>query len=72
MSRTYELICLDCKKRLWVGQGDSKRKYLYTTEKHLENLNNFLFSHERHKIKFGDDEFLDTFDYEEVGDIEDA
>lgn len=27
MSRTYELICHDCRMRLWVGQGNGEKAY---------------------------------------------
>lgn len=57
MSRTYSLGCHDCKVEIWIGQGASpERRYLYTDQKHLDELQKFLFSHQRHQLGFYDDE----------------
>jgi hypothetical protein len=60
VSRTYELVCHDCEVALGVGQGwPEKRQYIYKTVAHLDALETFLFTHQRHRIEFGDDEHMD-------------
>jgi len=68
MSRTYSIVCHDCRKRLWAGQGWPKTKpYIYKDEKYIKALEDFLFNHQQHKLEFGDDEYLNGIDdYEEV------
>lgn len=70
MSRTYEIVCHDCRVRLWVGQGwPPDRLHLYFSPRHQDLLERFLFGHMRHKIEFGDDEQLDVGDdYEPLHD----
>lgn len=63
MSRTYQLVCHDCKVRLWIGQGNPNREYIYTTEEALRLLQDFFFGHQRHRIEFGDDEFMGLWNY---------
>ncbi len=59
MSRTYDILCIDCKKALWVGQGrQNGQRYIYKAETHLKELEDFLFSHMGHKLIFDDDEKL--------------
>jgi hypothetical protein len=72
MSRTYEIVCHDCKVRLWVGQGWPPKVYMYKTDKALELLESFLFSHQRHKLEFGDDEQLDCHEYRDLNPDESA
>ncbi len=68
MSRTYDILCVDCKKALWVGQGRKDGiKYIYRKEKHLKELEAFLFSHMGHRLIFDDDELLDgIIEYETI------
>lgn len=66
MSRTYDIVCHDCKVRLWAGQGNEGKEYIYKTDKALVNLETFFYSHERHKIEFGDSEHLDVRGYENL------
>jgi hypothetical protein len=54
MSVTYDLVCRDCAKGIWIGQG----AYIYTTDDHLKTLKEFLFAHEFHHLEFGDDDRL--------------
>ena len=66
MSRTYEVLCIDCKQSLWIGQGwESSKRYIYKTNDHLKALEDFLFSHMGHGLVFDDSETLaGTIDYE--------
>jgi hypothetical protein len=67
MSRTYEIVCHDCRSRLWIGQGwPDTRVYLYGGDDHFKALEAFLFGHQRHRIEFGDCEVLDLDDYAEI------
>lgn len=65
MSRTFELICHDCKTALWVGQGNEGREYIYSTPEAVTALKDFLFAHQRHKLEFGDDE---AYEYDRAGE----
>jgi len=38
MSVTKQLVCIDCKKYLWFGQGG----HIYTADKHIAALTEFL------------------------------
>ena len=72
MSRTYEIVCHDCREKLWIGQGwPDTRVYIYTDETHLTLLERFLFAHQLHNLRFGDDEYLDRYkDFEDYADFE--
>ncbi|MCP4354414.1 MAG: hypothetical protein GY793_02035 [Proteobacteria bacterium] len=59
MSMTYDIICVDCKKGLWVGQRD----YLYNSEQHLDELSKFLHNHKNHHLKFVDENNSDDYKY---------
>jgi hypothetical protein len=65
MARTYEILCHDCKASLWIGQD----RRIYMTNNHLKGLQKFLFSHENHRLWFGDSDQLSLLDYKE-GDEE--
>ena len=52
MSKCYDLICSECKVGLWIGQ----RKHIYTGDKNIEKLQEFLHKHENHRLKFLYDE----------------
>jgi len=68
MSRTYEIICHDCKQRIWIGQGSGDKAYIYRTEKETKNLSDFLFGHQNHRLEFGDDEPFSTLEYKLIDD----
>lgn len=69
MSRTYDLVCLRCKKALWIAQGlpeGEESKVFYSGDlKTMPALKTFLFSHEEHELQFINDEKLGD-DIEEV------
>ena len=69
MSRTYSLLCNDCKESIWIAQGWKSMPEtltLYSGEKEtMESLRDFLFTHEGHSLTFIDDERLDD-DVKEV------
>jgi len=46
MSRTYSLVCDDCKVEYWCGQS----LHIYSAEKTAA----FLHEHEGHKLRFVD------------------
>ena len=61
MSKTYSIVCLDCKRSLWIAQGwdDPKTWTLYSrNNKIMAELQNFLFKHVGHNLTFLDDEKL--------------
>lgn len=63
MSRTYEILCHDCKVRLWIGQGwPETRQYIYKTDEYITRLEQFLFGHQNHRLEFGDDEPFSMLD----------
>jgi len=66
MSRTYELLCHDCRCSLWIGQGSGDGAYIYGDEGHRKALRDFLFSHQNHKLEFGDDEPFSALDYKSL------
>lgn len=55
MSETYHLVCIDCEKGLWLGQGRYSGADLrvYSSEKHLADMQVFLTEHRRHPLVFG-------------------
>lgn len=63
MSRTYEILCHDCKVRLWIGQGRPEtRQYIYKAEPEFTRFEQFLFAHQNHRLEFGDDEPFSLLD----------
>ena len=62
MSRTFSIVCDDCKQSLWIGQGwPDKPKSLtlyYGDQKIMAKLQSFLFAHVGHSLRFVDDEEL--------------
>ena len=68
MSRTYELLCHECRVSIWIGQRNagSDRPYIYTTANELEKLRTFLFGHQNHRLEFGDDEPFSFLDYKSL------
>jgi hypothetical protein len=63
MSRTYAIVCRECKVSLWIGQGSGDQAYIYGTDEHRLALRDFLFCHQRHHLEFGDDEQMEIDDY---------
>ena len=74
MSVSYDLICRDCKKSLWIGQST---RCFYFGELHtMKALNEFLFDHVHHALAFEPMEWwgeipedwqeIDSNDYREV------
>lgn len=48
MSTTYSLVCDECKEKLWIGQNQN----IYSTQKHIHKLTEFLYAHEGHSLRF--------------------
>lgn len=46
MSVTFDIGCLDCKKKLWIGQ----REYIYSAPDKLQKLAGFLLDHKGHHL----------------------
>lgn len=72
MSRTYEILCHDCKVSLWIGQGSGEKAYIYGTEQHKKQLRDFLFGHQNHRLEFGDDEAFSLLDYKSLDEEDEA
>ena len=62
MSRTFSIVCDDCKQSLWIGQGwldEPKSLTLYYGDQEImAKLQSFLFAHVGHSLRFIDDEEL--------------
>jgi hypothetical protein len=69
MSRTYEMMCHDCRQTMWIGQGRSA-KHLYLYIGSIEKLALYLESHMGHRLEFNDSERCDH-DYKSIGEEED-
>ena len=69
MSRTYDLVCPETKKAIWVGQGD----YLYADPEKLAALAKWLHEHKDKPICFVDTEsgLLDDIEYKNWIGMED-
>ena len=63
MSVTYNIQCDDCKKTLWIGQGD----YIYTATPGIKSFAKFLHDHMNHRLMFVNDENVND-DYEDLSD----
>lgn len=57
MSNTHEIVCLDCKLKLWWGQVSSRgiNTYHYVDEKGNSLLGRFLFEHLGHALLVTDE-----------------
>lgn len=55
MSETYHLVCTGCNEGLWIGQGTYSGADLrvYSTKKHLADMQAFLTEHALHPLIFG-------------------
>ena len=58
MENTFSIGCLTCKKSLWIGQ----KGHIYQTHEVRKNLQDFLFNHTYHQLKFGSSETLEKID----------
>lgn len=63
MSRTYNIICDDCKSMYWAGE--SKRIYYSLA------LDTFLYLHVGHRLRFVGDDIDGIEDYKYVGNQDD-
>lgn len=62
MSNTFDIVCVKCKEKLWVGQGQT----LYFREEHtMEKFKEFLFEHQNHPLMFTEANL--TYDFIEDG-----
>ena len=69
MSQTYYIICKDCKKNIWAGQGsyDKKEKgHLYSDPEIFK----FLIDHQNHNLIFVNAEHEDLDETEEIDCME--
>ena len=64
MSTTFDIGCLDCKKRLWIGQRD----YVYATPEHLSKLSTFLLGHKGHHLVVASENMEDLDECEDIED----
>ena len=67
MSNTYSIGCRDCKKCLWIAQGSSGNRALYSEEAHtMAALEAFLFEHQGHALVFDDNINSEILDWEKI------
>lgn len=64
MSRSLDIACATCKKRIWVGQGSGS--FYSGMPEVMEALGKFLFAHEttpttEHILHFQDDNSTDEW-----------
>lgn len=71
MSRTYNLCCTECSKRIWIGQTDADQPgfRLYHGGDHTEALTLFLAKHEGHELRVVEDNELEMINFE-IGEAE--
>lgn len=65
MSRTYNLVCHDCKTTLWISQSCGSKHRIYTTREDSEKLASYLQSHLEHKLQYIDSEESCMLDYKD-------
>jgi len=66
VSMDYDLICVDCKVKIWIAQSGLSGQSFYSDEKGcMEELKAFLFNHIGHNLMFLS-EFEDTDNYNEI------
>ena len=59
MSQTYQIYCQDCRTHLWIAQGWSEADFfIFASDADLTALTSFLWTHQLHKLAFGDEEKL--------------
>jgi hypothetical protein len=70
MSKTFDLVCPETGKAIWVGQRD----YVYSSPEHLQRLAAWLHEHKGRPIFFVDEEspLLDEIDHNNWVGMEDA
>jgi hypothetical protein len=72
LSRTYEILCHNCRQRLWIGQGVNTVIRLTTTEAKIARLETFFTDHQEHalevrqseRLSIGQDDYIDLTDYD--------
>ena len=64
MSDTYDLVCHDCRKRIWIGQ--SGNPLYYGAQKLMDILCDFLIDHQGHYLGYVNTTVIDVYDYDEV------
>lgn len=55
MSETYSIACKDCKKHIWIAQGDysnPKNGHIYFSKEYLKFFFVFLIEHIGHNLIF--------------------
>ena len=52
MSVCYDIVCDECKEKLWIGQSD----HIYSASEHITNLALFLHKHIGHNLRFLDED----------------
>lgn len=60
MSVTYDIICVKCKEKLWIGQGytrDPDNSIYLDNKDVMETFSRFLFVHEKHTLRFVADDY---------------
>ena len=69
MSKTYNLVCPETKRAIWIGQRD----YVYSSQQKLLALAAWLFDHRDKPIYFVNDEseMLDDIEYKNWVGMED-
>lgn len=58
MSRTYEIGCVDCARRVWVGQKSAGGEFYLYTDENISVTAAFLMAHRGHELEFLDTEEL--------------
>ena len=60
MSKIYSVGCKDCFLKLWIGQGDlgGVDFVIYSGEKYIDRLREFLKIHKGHNLTFNDDNYF--------------
>jgi hypothetical protein len=66
MSVTFEIGCLDCRKKLWIGQG----RFIYKGDAYITRLEKFLLGHTGHLLMVADENMVALEEFEEMWDPE--
>jgi hypothetical protein len=71
MSRTYDIVCHECKVGLWIGQSERNERggKIYTVSPEIDYFADFLFAHKGHPLEFDEDQRLwKLYDYKLLHD----